>query len=73
MGIWNGFEPNFIWSGIIYALYSVLHNTYVIECRKKDKDVFFGTINPRLVRYISIVMMFNLACIALYVFSGRSF
>ncbi len=73
MGIWNGFEPNFIWSGIIYAIYSVLHNTYVIESRKKDKDVFFGTINPRLVRYISIVMMFNLACIALYVFSGRSF
>ncbi|MES2132751.1 MAG: MBOAT family O-acyltransferase [Bacteroidota bacterium] len=71
MGIWNGFESNFIWSGIIYGIYSVIHNTYVIQCRKKDKDVIFGNLNPKMVKYISIVLMFHLICIALYVFSGR--
>lgn len=71
MGIWNGFEPNFIWSGIIYGLYSVVHNTYTIECRKKDRDIIFGTLNPTAIKYISIFMMFNLVCLALYVFSGR--
>ena len=71
MGIWNGFESNFIWSGIIYGIYSVIHNTYAIQCRKKDKDIIFGKLNPKMVKYISIVLMFHLICIALYVFSGR--
>lgn len=71
MGIWNGFEPNFVWSGIIYGIYSTLHNTYLVWCRKQDRDVVFGTLNPRWVSYISIFIMFHLACLALYVFSGR--
>lgn len=71
MGIWNGFESNFIWSGIIYGIYSVVHNTYVIQCRKKDRDIVFGKLDPKIVKYISIVFMFHLICIALYVFSGR--
>ncbi len=71
MGIWNGFEPNFIWSGIIYGVYSVVHNTYSIECRKRDKDILFGKLNPSVIKYVSIFLMFNFACIALYVFSGR--
>jgi membrane protein involved in D-alanine export len=71
MAVWNGLEPNFIWSGILYGVYSVVHNTYLVECRKKDKDVVFGNLKPVLIRYISIFIMFNLACIALYIFSGR--
>lgn len=71
MGIWNGFELNFILSGILYGLYSVVHNTYTIACRRKDKDVVFGNLDPILVKYLSIFIMFNLACFALYVFSGR--
>ena len=71
MGIWNGLEPNFIWSGIVYGIYSVLHNIYNIQCRKQDKDVLFGNLNPKYVRYISIFIMFNIVCIALYIFSGR--
>jgi membrane protein involved in D-alanine export len=71
MGCWNGFEPNFIYSGMIYGLFSVIHNIYVIECRKKDKDVVFGNMSPQLIKYISIFVMFNLACVALYIFSGR--
>jgi membrane protein involved in D-alanine export len=71
MGTWNGFEPNFVLSGIIYGVYSTIYNTYLIECRKKDKDVVFGQLNPVLVKYLSIFIMFNLACFALYIFSGR--
>jgi len=71
MGIWNGFESNFILSGLLYGIYSVVHNTYAIQCRKQDKDVVFGNISPKTIRYISLFMMFNLVCMALYVFSGR--
>jgi membrane protein involved in D-alanine export len=71
MGIWNGFETNFILSGIIYGLYSVAYNTYNIQCRKKGRDVIFRSLNIKLIRYISIVVMFHLICMALYVFSGR--
>ncbi len=71
MGIWNGFEANFILSGMLYGLYSVVHNTYAIECRKRDKDIVFGNMNPKAVRYVSMFVMFNLICVALYLFSGR--
>ncbi|MBL7931499.1 MAG: hypothetical protein JNL60_06340 [Bacteroidia bacterium] len=71
MAVWNGFELNFILSGVVYGIYSVVHNIYAIECRKKDRDVFFGNLSPTLVKYISIFIMFNLVCIALYIFSGR--
>jgi membrane protein involved in D-alanine export len=71
MGIWNGFEPHFIWSGIIYGTYSVFHNIYTIRCRQKDKDVIFGKLSPIVVKYMSIIFMFHAACVALYVFSGR--
>lgn len=71
MGCWNGFEPNFIWSGIIYGAYSVIHNIYQYKCRVNDRDVAFGNMSPVAIKYISIFIMFNLACFALYVFSGR--
>ncbi len=71
MGIWNGLEPNFIWSGIIYGIYSVVHNTYAIQCRKKDKDIVFGNLDPKIIKYSSVVILFHLICIALYIFSGR--
>lgn len=71
MAVWNGFESNYIWSGVLYGLYSVVHNTYVINCRKKDRDVVFGTISPVFVKYISVFLVFHLVCFALYVFSGR--
>ena len=71
MGIWNGFESNFILSGVLYGIYSVVHNTYVIQCRKKNKDIVFGNMAPNMIRYISVFIMFNLICFALYIFSGR--
>jgi membrane protein involved in D-alanine export len=71
MGVWNGFEQNFVFSGLLYGLYSVVHNYYTIECRKHDRDVVFGNLNEKKVHYISVFIMFNLVCFALYIFSGR--
>jgi membrane protein involved in D-alanine export len=71
MGCWNGFKFNFILSGFIFGLYSAMHNTYQVKCKKAGRDVFFGNLNPVVVKYLSIFIMFNLAAFALYIFSGR--
>ncbi len=70
MGCWNGFHGNFIISGSLFGLYSVVHNVYLHQCKVKGKDVFFGNLPPFWVKIISIVIMFHLAALALYVFSG---
>jgi len=71
MGCWNGFRLHFMLSGALLGLYSVVYNTYAIQCKKKGRDVIFGNLNPRLVRLISIFLMFNLIAFALYIFSGK--
>ena len=73
MGCWNGFEQQYIYSGLIYALYSIVHNVYAIQCRKQQKDILFGKLNSRYVKYISLFLLFNFTALALYVFSGRCF
>ncbi len=72
MGCWNGLQHNYIWSGSIFGLYSVIHNTYLIECKKKDNDILFGKLNPKWVQLISTLVMICAAVFAIYVFSGRS-
>jgi membrane protein involved in D-alanine export len=71
MGLWNGFQGIYLISGSIFGFYSVVHNTYLVQCRKKQRDVVFGDLSPAIVKVISIFLMFNLSCFALYVFSGR--
>ncbi len=71
MGCWNGFKSNYILSGVLFGIFSAVHNTYVILCKKKGKDVLFGNLNSLTVKTISIIIMFNLAAFALYIFSGR--
>ncbi len=71
MGCWNGFRFNYILSGLLFGVFSAIHNTYIIQCKKKGRDVFFGNLNPLAVKIISIFIMFNLVSIALYIFSGR--
>ena len=70
MGCWNGFKLNFILSGLIFGIYSAVHNTYIITCKKKGKDIIFGKLNHIAVKVISIFIMLNLVAIALYIFSG---
>lgn len=71
MGFWNGFELHFILSGMLFGLYSVVHNYYFYRCKKAKKDVFFGKMSPAVVRGLSIFMMFNLVAFAIYIFSGN--
>ncbi|MBL7923911.1 MAG: D-alanyl transfer protein, partial [Bacteroidia bacterium] len=71
MGCWNGFKLNFVLSGLLFGLYSALHNGYLVRCRKKGKDVFFGKLPPQTIRYISIFIMIHLVAVSLYIFSGR--
>jgi membrane protein involved in D-alanine export len=71
MGLWNGFRGNFILSGCIFGLYSVVHNSYIYYSRKRGRDIIFGSLSEKSVRWISVLIMFNLTCIALYIFSGR--
>ena len=73
MGFWNGFEPHYIVSGVLFGVYSVVHNYYVYLCKKNKKDVFFGTLNPKIVTLISIVFMFNAVAFSIYIFSGKLF
>ncbi len=71
MGYWNGFTNHFVASGVLFGLYSVIHNTYTIECRKKKRDIVFGNLSATAIKYISIFIMFNITAFAVYVFSGK--
>ncbi|MFD1551412.1 MBOAT family O-acyltransferase [Putridiphycobacter roseus] len=71
MGFWNGFEFHYILSGMLFGLYSVIHNYYVYRCKKTKKDVFFGKLNPKIIRVLSIFILFNAVTFAIYIFSGN--
>jgi len=71
MGCWNGFQIHYILSGFLFGVYSAVHNTYVATCKKKGRDIVFGNMNPAIVKYLSIFIMFNLVAFAMYIFSGR--
>jgi membrane protein involved in D-alanine export len=71
MGFWNGFEFHFILSGMLFGLYSVVHNYYVYLCKKNGKDVLFGNLSPKAIRFLSIFIMFNLVAVSIYIFSGK--
>ena len=73
MGFWNGFQLHYIVSGMLFGLYSVIHNYYVYKCKRTKKDVVFGNMNPKMVRIISIFLMFNSVAFAIYIFSGKLF
>lgn len=71
MGCWNGFKPWYIYSGMLFGIYSLVYNSYVYYSKKKRRDVVFGKMKEAYVKWISIVIMFNLAAFAIYIFSGR--
>jgi len=71
MGCWNGFEKHYLLSGAVFGLYSVTHNTYIYYSKKKNRDLIFGQMHPRMIKIISVFVMFNLAAFAIYIFSGR--
>lgn len=71
MGLWNGITVYYVVSGMLFGLYSVIHNYYFYLCQKNKRDVFFGSLNPKIVRLISIFIMFNGVAFAIYIFSGK--
>ncbi len=73
MGFWNGFELHYILSGMLFGLYSVVHNYYYYQCKKQKRDVFFGKLDEKWIRLISIFIMFNSVAFAIYIFSGKLF
>jgi membrane protein involved in D-alanine export len=73
MGFWNGFQLHFIVSGMLFGLYSMLHNYYFYQCKKQKKDVVFGGLSEKWIRIISIFIMFNTVAFAIYIFSGKLF
>ena len=72
MGCWNGFKAHYIVSGLLFGIFSAVHNTYVVQCKKKGRDVVYGNLSPLAVKLISIFVVFNCVAVALYIFSGRS-
>lgn len=71
MGCWNGFQANYIISGAIFGIYSVVHNSYIYYSKKMRRDIVFGDMNERIINWISIFIMFNLTAFSIYIFSGR--
>lgn len=71
MGFWNGLTIHYITSGMLFGLYSVIHNYYFYLCQKNKRDVVFGTMNPKYTRIISIFILFNAVAFAIYIFSGK--
>lgn len=69
MGLWNGFQKQYILSGSLFGLYSVVHNTFVFRAKQRG-----GLKPPTPVRlWLSRVLMWHLACLALLIFSGLPF
>lgn len=70
MGCWNGFQLNFILSGLLFGIYSAMHNWYVVTCKKNGRDVIFGNMPAMAVKWISVIIMIHLVGVSLYIFSG---
>jgi len=71
MGFWNGITLYYVASGMLFGLYSVIHNYYFYLCQKNKRDVVFGNMNPKYIRIISIFILFNSVAFAIYIFSGK--
>jgi membrane protein involved in D-alanine export len=70
MGMWNGLNWYFIFSGFLFGIYSSIHNSYVLYVKKGGYDYFSffpDIISINLKRFL----MINAAVFALYFFSGR--
>jgi membrane protein involved in D-alanine export len=70
MGTWNGLEPRYIASGVMFGAYSVVYNEI---CHAKRRSPFVKVLfERRSVREAGRVLTLALEVLALYVFSGRS-
>ncbi len=70
MGTWNGVEPRYICSGVMFGAYSVIYNE--ICHAKRDNPAIKVLFEKRAIREIGRILTLMLEVLALYVFSGRS-
>jgi membrane protein involved in D-alanine export len=74
MGCWNGFQLHFIVSGMLFGLYSVVHNSYIYYSHRKfGYDFIFRSLPDPIVKWVSIVLLFHFAAFSIYIFSGKLF
>jgi len=70
MGTWNGLEPRYICSGVMFGAYSVVYNEI---CHAKRNSAAIAILfEKRAMREAGRVLTLVLEILALYVFSGRS-
>lgn len=69
MGLWNGVEFHYVLSGVIFAVLSIIHNTYSTKAKQGAKWAVFPT--GRLGAVLSWFLTLQGAVFALYIFSGR--
>lgn len=70
MGTWNGLEPRYICSGLMFGAYSVVFNDMTFVSR--TNPVVKAFISDRVARITGRLLTLLLVVLALYVFSGRS-
>ena len=70
MGCWNGINFHYIFSGFLFGIYSMIHNSYIHYLKLGGKD-YFKMIPSSFEKPVKICLMIHAAVIALYFFSGR--
>ncbi|MBX3021705.1 MAG: hypothetical protein KF799_08530 [Bdellovibrionales bacterium] len=69
MGLWNGPRKQFVISGALFGIYSVVHNTFVYYAKQKGR----APATRGLKLWLSRLLMVHLAALALFIFSGMPF
>lgn len=69
MGLWNGVEYHYVASGVVFAMLSIIHNTYSTYAKRGAKWAVFPT--GKVGAVLAWFLTFNGAVLALYIFSGR--
>ena len=69
MGLWNGVETHYALSGFVFAMLSIIHNTYTTYAKQGVFWAVFPT--GKLGRILSTILTFHGAVFALFIFSGR--
>jgi membrane protein involved in D-alanine export len=70
MGTWNGLQPRYICSGLMFGAYSVVYNDMMFMARSKPafREFASGWVARTSGRLLTLLLI----VLALYVFSGRS-
>ena len=69
MGLWNGPRKQYVLSGALFGLYSLVHNTLVYRNKVRGR----APVDTPVRRWASRLLMLHLAALALFIFSGAPF